>query len=60
MMTTSESILDVGVQKAQEQVRWDKKSFVERGGIYDWGRADMKPAKETSCGSGLKLKELEF
>ncbi|KAI4703370.1 hypothetical protein J4E81_002248 [Alternaria sp. BMP 2799] len=60
MMTTSASILDVGVEKAMQQIVWDKKSFVERGGIYDWGRADMKPTKETSCGTGLNLKELEF
>jgi len=60
MMTTSASILDVGVEKAMQQIVWDKKSFVERGGIYDWGRADLKPTKETSCGTGLNLKELEF
>ena len=60
MMTTSASILDVGVEKAMQQIVWDKKSFVERGGIYDWGRADMKPTKDTSCGTGLNLKELEF
>lgn len=60
MMTTSESILDVGVLKAMEQIVWDKNSFVERGGIYDWGRADMKPAKEVSCGTGFNLNELDF
>jgi radical S-adenosyl methionine domain-containing protein 2 len=60
MMTTSGPILDVGVPKAMEQIVWDKKSFVERGVIYDWGRADMKPAKELSCGTGLNMEELEF
>ncbi|CAN9301558.1 unnamed protein product [Alternaria alternata] len=60
MMTTSGPILDVGVPKAMEQIVWDKKSFVERGVIYDWGRADMKPAKELSCGTRLNMEELEF
>ena len=31
MMTTSESILNIGVLKAMEQIVWNKKSFVERG-----------------------------
>ena len=31
IMTTSESILDIGVLKAMEQIVWDKKLFVERG-----------------------------
>lgn len=43
MMTKSESILDVGVKSAMQQVKWDKESFVDRGGIYDWG-------KQGSCG----------
>ncbi|CAN9262268.1 unnamed protein product [Alternaria alternata] len=60
MMTTSGPILDVGVPKVMEQIVWDKKSFVERGVIYDWGRADMKPAKELSCGTRLNMEELEF
>ncbi|KAF4439587.1 radical s-adenosyl methionine domain-containing 2 [Fusarium acutatum] len=48
MMTKSESILKVGVEKAMGQVVWDKGSFLDRDGIYDWGRSDM--AKEGSCG----------
>jgi radical S-adenosyl methionine domain-containing protein 2 len=31
MMTKSESILKVGVQKAMAQVVWDKTSFANRG-----------------------------
>ena len=50
MITKSESILKVGVQKAMGQVVWDKASFLDRGGIYDWGRLDM--AQEGGCGSG--------
>jgi radical S-adenosyl methionine domain-containing protein 2 len=33
---TSDSILQVGVQKALEAIRWDEEAFLERGGIYDW------------------------
>ncbi|QGI61317.1 hypothetical protein CEK26_005284 [Fusarium fujikuroi] len=40
MLTRSESILKVGVKKAMGQVVWDKGSFLERGGIYDWGRSE--------------------
>jgi radical S-adenosyl methionine domain-containing protein 2 len=36
MMTKSDSSLDVGVERAMQQVKWDRESFVERGGIYDW------------------------
>ncbi|KAF2873273.1 hypothetical protein BDV95DRAFT_440525, partial [Massariosphaeria phaeospora] len=34
----SESILDVGVQKALEQVSFDQEGFEARGGVYDWTR----------------------
>lgn len=34
----TESILDVGVQRALEHLYWDQDSFYERGGIYDWSR----------------------
>ncbi|KAF5658610.1 radical s-adenosyl methionine domain-containing protein [Fusarium circinatum] len=54
MMTKSESILKVGVEKAMSQVVWDKGSFLDRGGIYDWGRSDM--AKESGCSSGSNEK----
>ena len=37
-MKESESILQVGVEKALSQVRWDQKAFNERGGIYDWSK----------------------
>ncbi|KNG48059.1 radical s-adenosyl methionine domain-containing protein 2 [Stemphylium lycopersici] len=57
MMKKSQSILKVGVENAMKQIVWDKKSFVERGGIYDWGRSDMKPTK---CGTKLNLKALEY
>mmetsp|Transcript_32596 Transcript_32596/g.77322 ORF Transcript_32596/g.77322 Transcript_32596/m.77322 type:complete len:352 (-) Transcript_32596:214-1269(-) len=34
----SESILDVGVQKALEYSGFDARMFLERGGVYDWNR----------------------
>lgn len=45
-MKESESILDVGVEKALSQVRWDHEAFLERGGIYDWSR-DVSVQKPT-------------
>lgn len=34
----SESILDVGVDKALAQINWNEEAFVERQGEYDWSR----------------------
>ncbi|KAB8231213.1 radical SAM enzyme [Aspergillus alliaceus] len=34
----SAPILKVGVRRALDSVYWDEKSFVSRGGIYDWKR----------------------
>jgi radical S-adenosyl methionine domain-containing protein 2 len=58
MMTKSESILKVGVGEAMKQIVWDKKSFVDRGGIYDWGRSDMQ--QQSGCGSGGNKKEFQW
>lgn len=33
---TSGSILDVGVQTALANIKWDQDTFNERGGIFDW------------------------
>ncbi|KAF2095617.1 radical SAM enzyme [Rhizodiscina lignyota] len=52
--TASDSILEVGVQKALEQVRWDEESFEKRGGVYDWSKEVA-----AGCGEGLD-KALEF
>ncbi|KAI0111692.1 radical SAM enzyme [Daldinia grandis] len=57
MITKSESILQVGVKEAMKQVVWDKKSFVQRGGIYDWDRPDML---QSACEGGGSKKELEW
>jgi len=52
----SESILDVGVRKAMTQVKWERNTFVERGGFYDWTKAS-----EVGCSSsGGNAKELEW
>jgi radical S-adenosyl methionine domain-containing protein 2 len=40
-----------------EQVIWDKTSFVDRGGIYDWGRSDI--VQDGGC-SGGKSKDLQW
>jgi radical S-adenosyl methionine domain-containing protein 2 len=37
-LVESESILDVGVEKALSQIRWDVAAFHERGGVYDWSK----------------------
>lgn len=57
MMTKSESILQVGVKEAMKQVVWDKKSFVERGGIYDWRSSDML---QSGCSGDGSKKGLEW
>ncbi|KXX78402.1 Radical S-adenosyl methionine domain-containing protein 2 [Madurella mycetomatis] len=53
-MRESESILDVGVQKALSQVRWDQEAFYERGGVYDWSKemSDEKPGVKELAESG--------
>ncbi|KJX97857.1 radical s-adenosyl methionine domain-containing protein 2 [Zymoseptoria brevis] len=58
MMVKSESILEVGVEEAMRQVVWDTKSFVDRGGIYDWGREDG--SQQSGCGGGEKAKKLDW
>jgi radical S-adenosyl methionine domain-containing protein 2 len=58
MMTKSESLLDVGVKTAMKQVIWDKESFQDRGGIYDWSRPEVQA--ESGCNSGPEKKELEW
>ncbi|KAK4195426.1 radical S-adenosyl methionine domain-containing protein 2 [Triangularia verruculosa] len=47
-LVESESILDVGVEKALAQVRWDHEAFLERGSIYDWTKEMSMPEKPTA------------
>lgn len=61
MIKQSESLLDIGVMEAMKQVVWDTKSFVERGGIYDWTKEDTKNKQNVSvCGTILDMENLEF
>ncbi|RMZ67810.1 radical S-adenosyl methionine domain-containing 2 [Pyrenophora seminiperda CCB06] len=61
MIKHSESILDVGVVEAMKQVVWDRKSFVERGGIYDWSKEDVKQKPMVgACGTTIDIAELDF
>ncbi|KAI1409329.1 hypothetical protein F5Y13DRAFT_203504 [Hypoxylon sp. FL1857] len=53
----SRSILEVGVQEALSEVRWDQEAFKERGGLYEWTK-DVGEM-EGGCGSGdTKMKAL--
>jgi len=48
----SPSILEVGVAEALRKVFWDEKSFVKRGGIYDWSKELGESTGEAvTCGS---------
>ena len=51
----SKSILDVGVAKALDEIKFDRDAFVNRGGLYAWS----KEVEEESCGSA-EAKELEW
>jgi radical S-adenosyl methionine domain-containing protein 2 len=52
---TSDSILDVGVQKAIKQVRWDQDGFRERGGVYNWSKeAEKMQICATGTSTGLQ------
>ncbi|OTA57681.1 radical SAM enzyme [Hypoxylon sp. EC38] len=53
----SRSILEVGVQKALSEVRWDQDAFKQRGGLYEWTK-DVVEGMEGGCGSGDKMKTL--
>ncbi|KAI2464709.1 hypothetical protein F4781DRAFT_59275 [Annulohypoxylon bovei var. microspora] len=59
----SQSILDVGVQRALSEVRWDREAFKERGGMYEWtkdvvGDGDGDGGEmEGGCGSSRINKE---
>lgn len=52
----SRSILEVGVQKALSEIRWDQEAFRERRGMYEWTRDQPKMG---GCGS-IDRKSLEW
>ncbi len=37
----SPSILEVGVRKALDQTIWQRDSFIQRGGVYDWTKKNQ-------------------
>lgn len=49
----SRSILDVGVEEAMGEVRWDREAFEKRGGVYEWSK-EVLDEKEGGggCGTG--------
>ncbi|KAJ7073004.1 hypothetical protein C8F01DRAFT_961278, partial [Mycena amicta] len=55
----SRSILEVGVQAALEEVRWDQDAFRARGGMYDWSKdvQEGNDAEDVGCGSANKALE---
>lgn len=54
----SRSILEVGVQKALSEVRWDQEAFSERGGLYEWTKDVIRDGGTGGgCGSSFVNKE---
>ncbi|KAK5122575.1 hypothetical protein LTR85_003838 [Meristemomyces frigidus] len=53
----SRCILDVGVEQALKEIKWDREAFVKRGGQYDWSKG--APGEDDGCGKSMP-KELEF
>ncbi|KAI1773281.1 hypothetical protein F4818DRAFT_443629 [Hypoxylon cercidicola] len=48
----SRSILEVGVQKALSEVRWDQEAFNNRGGVYEWSKDMVEGnAEREGCGT---------
>ncbi|KAF2766853.1 radical SAM enzyme [Teratosphaeria nubilosa] len=46
----SACILDVGVEAALKQIRWDQVAFENRGGLYDWSKDGAGDIEEGGCG----------
>lgn len=42
----SSSILEVGVQKALSEVKWDQEAYVQRGAAYEWSKEIQEPRAE--------------
>lgn len=58
-MRKSDSLLDVGVKRAMQQVAWDREAFDKRGGIYEWRKPQTAGGVEGGC-DGESMKELEW
>ncbi|KAI1159396.1 hypothetical protein F5B18DRAFT_637245 [Nemania serpens] len=52
----SRSILEVGVQRALSEIRWDQEAFWTRRGMYDWTKDELEMG---GCGS-IDKKSLEW
>lgn len=50
----SKSILDVGVEAALKEIKWDVDAFEERGGVYDWTK-ELEQGEGCSNGMSEKL-----
>ncbi|KAK6346550.1 hypothetical protein TWF696_006674 [Orbilia brochopaga] len=53
----SKPILEVGVQEALKEVRWDTEQFIARDAIYEWQRDAQGGG--TLCGSGEQSKKMD-
>lgn len=49
----TKSILDVGVEAAMQEIKWDEDAFQERGGVYDWTK---EQGAGEACSSGMSEK----
>ncbi|TDZ62047.1 Radical S-adenosyl methionine domain-containing protein 2 [Colletotrichum trifolii] len=58
-MKKSDSLLEVGVKKAMQQVAWDKTAFDKRGGVYEWRKPQMPGDINEGCGDADR-KELDW
>ncbi|KAI1458205.1 hypothetical protein F4805DRAFT_474642 [Annulohypoxylon moriforme] len=58
----SRSILEVGVQRALSEVRWDRKAFSQRGGMYEWTKDVVGYGEETegNCGPSINKELLNW
>jgi len=45
------SILDTDVETALRATDWEPEIFLQRGGIYEWGKGGQSAASNTGCGS---------
>jgi radical S-adenosyl methionine domain-containing protein 2 len=57
----SESILNVDVEQALSQIKWDERSFHDRNGEYDWSRDNIDLADPAGAGDSIcSDKKLEW
>ncbi|KAK0767245.1 hypothetical protein N5P37_000979 [Trichoderma harzianum] len=49
----TKSILDVGVEAAMKEIKWDVDAFQERGGVYEWTKENEQGSP---CSTGMSEK----